>query len=182
VPQPLEPEARITSKVSNVLAIEVSTNFLFTFKCLHLYLQRPVWNESPPTASSASGNSIIAAPVNGAEMSQESSSSSSHSVVVHNLGSPTWPAATDLIFLPGSNKVMLTVQRPLIRMVIQDAIERTRATMMFTDAFPDVFDALKFIKDALILAAELKENATDVHDRLNSDHEYTINMSRLVST
>jgi hypothetical protein len=54
--------------------------------------------------------------------------------------------------------------------------------MMFTDAFPDVFDALKFIKDALILAAELKENATDVHDRLNSDHEYTINMSRLVST
>ena len=29
----------------------------------------------------------------------------------------TWPAETDLLLMPGSNKVMLTLQRPVMRAV-----------------------------------------------------------------
>ena len=41
-------------------------------------------------------------------------------------GESGWPSDTDILFLPGTMKVMLTVQRPLIRLVIQDAIEHVR--------------------------------------------------------
>ncbi|KAN0109426.1 hypothetical protein V8E52_009301, partial [Russula decolorans] len=69
--------------------------------------------------------------------------------------------------------------RPLIRVIIQDAIERTRATMMFSNVFPNVFDALEFISEALVEAAEDNEKAKDIHNRLRCDHEYIINMSHL---
>ena len=34
-----------------------------------------------------------------------------------------WPVDTDLVYVPGSKKVMLTMQMPLIHMVVQDAFE-----------------------------------------------------------
>jgi hypothetical protein len=34
-----------------------------------------------------------------------------------------WLVDTDLIYIPGSKKVMLTMQMPLIRTVVQDAFE-----------------------------------------------------------
>lgn len=111
-----------------------------------------------------------------------SQESFSLSVGVHDPGVPTWPTDTDIIFLPGSNKVMLTVQRPLMRVVIQDAIERTRANLMFANAFPDVFDTLEYIRDALATAAEGNERAVDIYRRLQGDHEYNTHMSRLVSS
>jgi len=91
----------------------------------------------------------------------------------------TWPADTDLIFLPGSNKVMITVQRPVVRAVIQDAIERTRANLMIANAFPNVFDTLEYIRDALVVAAEGNDQAEDICRRLMYDNEYNSLMSRL---
>jgi hypothetical protein len=77
---------------------------------------------------------------------------------------------------------MLTAQRPLLRQVIQDGIERTRASLMFKNAFPDLFATLDYIGDALSIAAEHNEAATDIHRRLLADHMYNINMSRVVSS
>ena len=102
-------------------------------------------------------------------------------ITTHDPGLSTWPMATNLIFMPGSNKVMLTVQLPLMRAVIQDAIERTRANILFGNAFPNVFDTLEYIRDALVTAAELNDEAVNIHRRLISEHSYFINMSRLVS-
>ena len=91
---------------------------------------------------------------------------------MHSLGFPVWPAEMDLIFLPRLNEVMLTVQHSLIYMVIYDAIKRTCVTIMFTNAFLNVFDAFEFIKDAFIMVAELKENIKDVHNHLLKDYKY----------
>ena len=106
-----------------------------------------------PTSDPASANSA-AAQLYSASFSQQSSSDPFHPVVAHNHDLPTWPTETNLIYSPGSNKVMLTAQRTLIYIVIQDAIERTRASMMFINAFPDVFKALELITKALSMAAE----------------------------
>ena len=75
----------------------------------------------------------------------------------------------DLIFLPGSNKVMLTVQCPPMCAVIQDTIERTHANIMFSNAFPNVFNTLEYIRDALTLAAEDNDQADDILRHLKSD-------------
>lgn len=59
----------------------------------------------------------------------------------------------DLVFLPGSNKVMLTLQHALVRVVIQDSFEILRASLMFTNAFPDCSLTVEFVKDALVRSA-----------------------------
>jgi hypothetical protein len=84
--------------------------------------------------------------------------------------------------LDGSNKVKITAQRPIVRAVIQDGIERMRAALLFTNAFPNLFETLEFIGDALVEAAEHNEGAIDIHRRLLRDHMYKINMSSVVST
>lgn len=99
----------------------------------------------------------------------------------HALGLVVWPAETNLVFLEESNKVMLTAQRPLVRAVVQDAIERTRAALMFSNAFPDLYETLEIVGDALIMAAEHNEAATDIRRRLLVDHMYKINLTRVVS-
>jgi hypothetical protein len=92
-----------------------------------------------------------------------------------------WPVETDLIFVQGTKKVMLTIQRPLMRSVIQDSFERIRASLVFNDAFPDAFSALDITRDSLILAAEFHDRATDIHNRLLLDTEYMNKMTHLVS-
>ena len=131
---------------------------------------------------SPSANSSTMAQVADILDSQNSGGSGSvdHSVGAHDLGVPTPPNDTDLIFLPGSNKVMLTVQRPVVRAVIQDAIERVHAALMFSNAFPDVFDTLKFISDALVTAADLNDQATNIYHRLKADGLYTSTIGRIV--
>jgi hypothetical protein len=77
---------------------------------------------------------------------------------------------------------MLTIQRPLLRVVIQDAIERTRANIMCGNVFPNVFDTLEFIREALTDAAKDNNKAVDIHHRLLQENAYFINLSRLVSS
>lgn len=76
---------------------------------------------------------------------------------------------------------MLTVQRPIVRAVIQDAIERTRANLMIANAFPSVFDTLEYIRDALVVAAEGIDKAEVIGRRLMYDNEYNNLMSWVVS-
>jgi hypothetical protein len=94
-----------------------------------------------------------------------------------------WPKDTDLIFTPGTNKVMLTLQLPLMRAVMQDAFERVRFFLLFSNAFPDAIAVLDAVKTALTSASSGSTNprAWIIHDRLLSDEEYASKMIRLVS-
>jgi hypothetical protein len=93
----------------------------------------------------------------------------------------TWPSETELILVSGSNKIMLTVQRPIMRAVFQDTFERIRAAMVFGNAFPGVHGVIEMVTDNLIRAAESNDRATNIYNRLVLDGEYTTSMSRLVS-
>jgi hypothetical protein len=89
---------------------------------------------------------------------------------------------TDLHFVPGSTRIILTGQRPIVRMVIQEAIENLRASLLFIDAFPDSNCALKFIQDGLFTAAKRQcPAAADVLKRLQDDEEYMSAIIPLVS-
>jgi hypothetical protein len=91
---------------------------------------------------------------------------------------------TNLVFLEGSTKLMLTHQRPIIRTIIQDAIDNLRASLLVRNAFPDAIIAFSFTKDALRLAAERcdKPGATSVQARLQDDDEYVAKLVTLVGT
>jgi hypothetical protein len=93
----------------------------------------------------------------------------------------SWPADTELLLVPGSNKIMLTVQRPLIRAVFHDTLDRTRAAMMFQNAFPNAYDTVEMITDSIIRAAETVNQATNIFNRLVMDSDYKSDMIRLVS-
>ncbi|KAH9016184.1 hypothetical protein EDB85DRAFT_1898293 [Lactarius pseudohatsudake] len=67
---------------------------------------------------------------------------------------PPWPADTELLFAKGSSKLMLTLQYPLVRLVLQDAIDYMRAHLVLTNAFPDPGAALGFAHDSLMTAVE----------------------------
>jgi hypothetical protein len=92
-----------------------------------------------------------------------------------------WPTETELLTFPGTTKVMLTVQRPLMRAVIQGAFEQVQKALAFKDAFPNTFTALEFTRDGLVAAAESHEQATDIYNRLLCDADYMNRMTRLVS-
>jgi hypothetical protein len=76
---------------------------------------------------------------------------------------------------------MLTGQRPLVRAVIQDAIENLRAALLFNNAFPDVCLAFTLIKDSLLTSANrLKPGAKNILDRLERDEDYLLKITPLV--
>ena len=78
----------------------------------------------------------------------------------------------------GSNKLKLTSQRPLVRIVLHEAIELLRAAMLFNNAFPDVCVSLGLIKDCLFAAAKhLKPGTAEILERLTQDADY---MSKII--
>jgi len=97
-------------------------------------------------------------------------------------GQTTWPVDTDLIFAPGTSKVMLKAQCPLIWKIIQEAFENIHASLLFDNAFPDAFSIPAITSDALVAAAwsQLLKGLT-IHSRLMADHEYMVKISPLVS-
>ncbi|KAI9449449.1 hypothetical protein BJY52DRAFT_1192572 [Lactarius psammicola] len=88
--------------------------------------------------------------------------------------SSAWPADTNLLFTPGGTRVMLTLQRPLLRAVIQDGIEHLRASLVFNNAFPDSIIAISFIRFSLNTAAENNSAASSIHTRLLEDEDYVL--------
>jgi hypothetical protein len=100
---------------------------------------------------------------------------------VSDLPEGAWPAETDLVFNTSSSRLMLTIQRPLVRSIIQDAIENLRAALLFNNVFPDVCLALLLIKDCLFTAADLHKPATmDILERLKRDGDYLLKITPLV--
>jgi hypothetical protein len=92
-----------------------------------------------------------------------------------------WPADTNILYGPGSNKIALTCQRPLIRVVIQDAMENVRADLLFKDAYPDPAVALVTIKESLLASASRHPGASSIRRRLVFDEQYMTAMIPLVS-
>ncbi|KAF8269645.1 hypothetical protein EI94DRAFT_1699341 [Lactarius quietus] len=73
----------------------------------------------------------------------------------------------------GLNKLKLTHKRPMVRAVIQEAIEQLRAMMMFNNAFPEFCVALGLIKDCLFTVANiLKPGSAGIYIQLKEDPEY----------
>ncbi|KAH9160993.1 hypothetical protein EDB89DRAFT_2081025 [Lactarius sanguifluus] len=87
-------------------------------------------------------------------------------------GAP-WPADTDLLFATGSSKIKLTLQHPLVRLVLQDAIDHMRAHLVLINAFPDPGAALAFARDSLMTAVEDRQPDTKILcQRFQDDIEY----------
>ena len=92
----------------------------------------------------------------------------------------TWPPETDLVISP-KRKVKLTIQQPVIRVLLKDAIESVRASLLFDNAFPDTDEALTVIRKSIFYAAERYEPGTTVIlERLKCDHEYLSQMCSVV--
>ncbi|KAH9041566.1 hypothetical protein EDB85DRAFT_2139668 [Lactarius pseudohatsudake] len=86
---------------------------------------------------------------------------------------------TDLVFVGNTTKIMLTSQRPLIRAIVQDAIENLRASILFINAFPDATVAFALTRDALVTATENHGHGGGIAQRrLQVDDEY---LTKLVS-
>jgi hypothetical protein len=92
-----------------------------------------------------------------------------------------WAEHTDIIFPPGSRKVMLMNQRPLVRVVIQNAMELVRVDLLFNYAFPDPAVSLITIKMSLLTSSSEYPGAADIHRRLLFDEEYLASIIPLVS-
>src|SRR5258707_4348144 len=91
-----------------------------------------------------------------------------------------WPADTDLL-LSAANRIMLMIQHPVMHAVFQDSFDRIHVALLFGNAFPDVYETTEMIRGSLVDAAEANEHATNIHQHLLGDADYTINMSHLVS-
>src|SRR5580698_1705952 len=93
-----------------------------------------------------------------------------------------WPVKTDLIYVPGTKKFMLTTQHPIMRTVFHDTFENVHASLLFDCAFPDASVLPPMITDALVTAASFNvPRASNIYLRLLKDEEYANRMCRLVS-
>jgi hypothetical protein len=95
----------------------------------------------------------------------------------------TWPANTDLVFIPGTRRLTLTLQRVPLRAIVQDTFENMRAFLLLNYSFPDATNLPMVIKDCLITAATESHypSASDIRKRLIRDNNYMDLLSRLVS-
>jgi hypothetical protein len=87
---------------------------------------------------------------------------------------------TDLVFLDGSSKLMLTSQHTIIRTIIRDATELLRATILANNAFPDPILSFNYAKHALISAAQNNSSGAVVLRRLQDDDDYLAKLVTLV--
>ncbi len=93
-----------------------------------------------------------------------------------------WPSDTEIVVFPGTNKVLLTIQSPLMRSIFQDAFEHLRASLLFIHAFPDPSLTRSMITEALSVATESHlPRAANIRNRLELDEEYLAKMCHLVS-
>ena len=117
-------------------------------------------------------------PTDGVATAQDGSANTS---IARDQSLDMWPCDTHLNLYPGTNKVMLTIQTPLMRTIFQDAFDHLRVALVFVHAFPDLSLSLSMISEALVNAAEHHSpGASNIHHRLLADGEYMSKMSRLV--
>jgi hypothetical protein len=93
-----------------------------------------------------------------------------------------WPDNCELIYVAGMRKIMLTLQRPVMQTVFQEAFEHIHTYLLLTCAFPDASVIPSIIRDALVDAASANvPRASNIYTRLLQDDVYTASMSCLVS-
>jgi hypothetical protein len=111
--------------------------------------------------------------------SQESGSSGIDNTSLHNA---IWPADTELVSVTGTNKVLLTIQSPVMRTVFHTSFEHLRVSLLFIHAFPDPSLARSMASEAIAIAAHSHlPTSLNIHMRLQRDEEYMTKMCRLVS-
>ena len=89
----------------------------------------------------------------------------------------------DVVFIPGTNKITLTNQHPLLRAIIQEAFENVWASLLFDHGFPNANIILSLIRESLIAAAETHSlKALQIYTCLLTDDEYLEKIIRLVSS
>ena len=88
---------------------------------------------------------------------------------------------SDLVFAPGSTKVMLTLQNPLVQAVIRGSFDRLRISIVFTDAFLNAPLASLFVKEALLRSAQNRPGGGCVYERIQHDTLYFCKILPLVS-
>jgi hypothetical protein len=151
--------------------------WLFTLIAI---LQRPVWespNSSSPTVLGNTGfGSLTQAGSVNALLGDGGAD-----VPLTPEPDTTWPSATELVVVPGTSKVTLSIQCPLLRAVLQDAFENIRISLLFINAFPDAAAIPTVIRTALITSAKSHNRASDILKRLLRDENYMASMARLVS-
>ena len=97
-------------------------------------------------------------------------------------GNNVWPIDTELIYVLGTTKIMLTAQSPVMRTVLTDSFENLHASLLIHCAFPNASAIPTFIRDALVFAASSnRPRASNIHDRLLLDSVYLATLSHLVS-
>ena len=80
------------------------------------------------------------------------------------------------------NRLTLSAQKPLICVVVQDAIENLHASLLFEHAFPNAPTAIRVVRKCLLDAAErYKPGASAIHEQLMADEDYMTMMVHLVS-
>lgn len=96
--------------------------------------------------------------------------------------SSTWPPETDLV-VTQKKKVNLCLQQPAIRVLLQDAIDIVRVSLMFTDAFPNANATLELVQDSVTTAAKrYRPGTSPIYERLKSDYVYKSQMATVVRT
>jgi hypothetical protein len=79
------------------------------------------------------------------------------------------------------NRVNISSQKPVIRAVLQEAIESVRVSLLFDDAFPNAEATAKVVQTCVIEAAKKFKPATSlIHERLVSDDQYLSKMASVV--
>ncbi|KAN0102463.1 hypothetical protein V8E52_011919, partial [Russula decolorans] len=130
---PMEPAGRTSSKASEAMLVK-----------------RAIWESSPPDVGSVAANVASVTASDDVATSQEDirgSDAPTDPVITSGSSEPSFPAETELLFVSGSNKIMLTVQCPLMRAVFQEAFERIRANMVFKNVFPNIYETIEMITD-----------------------------------
>src|SRR6266851_6233789 len=113
---------------------------------------------------------------------QEGSESTIVNTNITRKWGPLWSADTHLIFSPGSNKIMLTIQPLLICTTIQDAFNNLQAALLFENAFLDPNLTVLFLRKTLIATARSHlPNTVNIYNWLLLDDEYMDKLSWLVS-
>src|SRR5258708_10503127 len=65
--------------------------------------------------------------------------------------------------------------------VFQDSFDRIYVALLFGNAFPDVYETTEMIRESLVDVAKANEHATNIHQCLLGNTDYSINMSHLMS-
>jgi len=102
---------------------------------------------------------------------------------------PTWPVETDLIYVAGTNKVMLSLQSYLLHTIFHDTFDNVCCKLLTEHAFPDAVAIPKMLTRCILDAAKTRmtfdgqynASAACVHQRLLSNNNYLTKMIRLVS-